>query len=79
MRMFKRGGGEGEEAEEASVEPEDDFSYGLDKRDPWKMRMFKKDNGKWKMRMFKRYPYYDKKSPWKMRMFKRIPTGFGNF
>ena len=74
MRMFKRG----EEADEESIiEPEDENIHGLDKRDPWKMRMFKKEQP-WKMRMFKRYPYYDKKSPWKMRMFKRMSTGFGN-
>ena len=74
MRMFKRGD-EGDE--ESMTEPEEENIHGLDKRDPWKMRMFKKEQP-WKMRMFKRYPYYDKKSPWKMRMFKRMSTGFGN-
>ena len=73
MRMFKRDEGD----EESITEPEEENIHGLDKRDPWKMRMFKKEQP-WKMRMFKRYPYYDKKSPWKMRMFKRMSTGFGN-
>jgi len=72
MRMFKREEGD----EESIIEPEEENIHGLDKRDPWKMRMFKKEQP-WKMRMFKRYPYYDKKSPWKMRMFKRMSTGFG--
>ena len=73
MRMFKRG------EEEDINESEEENTHGLDKRDPWKMRMFKKEQP-WKMRMFKRYPYpyYDKKSPWKMRMFKRMTDGFGN-
>ena len=67
-----------EEGDEESItEPEEENIHGLDKRDPWKMRMFKKEQP-WKMRMFKRYPYFDKKSPWKMRMFKRMTTGFGN-
>ena len=74
MRMFKRG--EEEDVQDLVV-TENENNHGLDKRDPWKMRMFKKQQP-WTMRMFKRYPYYDKKSPWKMRMFKRMSTGFGN-